>query len=148
MANQNDNIKALHASHLCTRWPLRHRLQSLPAARAYGGRFGFETQEQPTRPPLAHPAVTGANARVVRPFHRDRHRAAEAVPGQAEGDGSAAAGGPASPEVLVCMGMLLQNWSRRGKGRAGPDSMPHHEAVRYDAGITRPDAAMSTLVCP
>lgn len=35
MANQNDNNRALHASHLCTRWPLRHRLQGLPAAGAY-----------------------------------------------------------------------------------------------------------------
>ena len=35
MANQNDNNRALHASHLCTRWPLRHRLQGLPPAGAY-----------------------------------------------------------------------------------------------------------------
>lgn len=35
MANQNDNNRALHASHLCTRWPPRHSSQSLPAAGAY-----------------------------------------------------------------------------------------------------------------
>jgi len=35
MANQNDNNRALHASHFCTRWPPRHRLQSLPATGAY-----------------------------------------------------------------------------------------------------------------
>jgi len=46
------------------------------------------------------------------------------------------------------MGMLLQRWACCGKRRAGPGSMPHHEAVRYDASITRPDAAMSTHVSP
>ena len=35
MANQNDNDRALHASHFCTRWPPRHKSQSLPAAGAY-----------------------------------------------------------------------------------------------------------------
>ena len=35
MANQNDNNRALHALYLCTRWPPRHRSQSLPAAEAY-----------------------------------------------------------------------------------------------------------------
>jgi hypothetical protein len=46
------------------------------------------------------------------------------------------------------MGMLLQVWACRGKRRAGPGSMPHHEAVRYDHGITRRDAAVSKHVCP
>ena len=35
MTNQNDNNRALHASHFCTRWPPRHKSQSLPAAGAY-----------------------------------------------------------------------------------------------------------------
>jgi micrococcal nuclease len=35
MANQNDNNRARHASHFCTRWPPRHKSQSLPAAVAY-----------------------------------------------------------------------------------------------------------------
>lgn len=34
MVNQNDNNRALHASHFCTRWPPRHSFQSLPAAGA------------------------------------------------------------------------------------------------------------------